>query len=269
MDGMETFNKNKLKAELLPLFTQILKVFDLFELSKNESFVFNPELFISIENLNFPDWSQHYPIHKDSDGFPFPSLSEKEMDEELSLDLDDEEKFIKESHTINEIRKLSTKEQLEGKDKLFNQKQADHILACYAWMNFIFIAALFGKSPFILFESAKNGNHDAILKLIQLDKSLIGADWSMREIKKAHLSGNQEYFKKLAKALTTSPFKPKKTNPKLSIVLVFGWEMGLGKLSNDEILELVKDLGIYEGDDPDTLYREIKRLGLRKRTQEK
>jgi hypothetical protein len=264
---MNDFNKNKLKSELLPFFTQLLKFFDFFELPKNESFSLSHDLFKSFENLDFPSWNQFYPIHKDSAESSFPSLSEKEIDEELNLVFDNEEKLIRESRIINEIRKLSTKDQLEGKNVFLNQKQADHILTCYAWMNFSMIAGLFGKSPFVLFEEAKSGNRDSILKLIQLDKTFTGADWSMREIKKAHLSGDQEYFNKLAKALAKNPFASKKTNLKLCFVLVFGWEMELGKLSNDEILGFVKELGIYEGDDPDTLYREIKRLGLKKRTQ--
>lgn len=41
----------------------------------------------------------------------------------------------------------------------------------------------------------------------------------------------------------------------------------MSKLSNEEILDLVIELGIYEGNDADTLYREGKRLGLKKRKQ--
>ena len=63
------------------------------------------------------------------------------------------------------------------------------------------------------------------------------------------------------------PSKPTKKNLKLSLVLVYGWELGLNKLSNEEILDLVIKLGVYEGTDADNLYREIKRLGLKKRKQ--
>ena len=51
------------------------------------------------------------------------------------------------------------------------------------------------------------------------------------------------------------------------LVLVYGWELGLNKLSNEEILDLVIELGVYKGNDADSLYREIKRLGLKKRKQ--
>ncbi len=258
----------KIKRELALIFAKFLIIFDLFELSKNDSFVFNPELLKSFENLNFPDWKSFYPLNSESAKEQFSFIGD--LDKEMYRDVDDIDKYLKEGPVIKQLRKLATKEQKESKDGdeiHLTREQAEILLSCYAWMNFFLIAALWGESPFKLFDKAKNGGKDSILKLIQLDKSLIQSDWSMREIKKAQLAGDQEYFKKLSKAITTNPFKPHKVNLKLSFVLVFGWEMELGKLSNDEILEFVKDLGIYEGDDPDSLYREIKRLSLRKRTK--
>ncbi len=255
--------QNKIKNELIPFFIEYLKIIDLFGLSNTDSFVFNSELFKSIEKLNFPDWNQYYPINNDFKNSPLSSINNLEM--EFPIDFEDEEKFLNESPIVREIRKLSSKEQLEEYKWYFNKKQTDLLLACYAWMNFSFCAALFGKSPFALFESAQNGDQDAILKLIQLDKSLIDSDWSMREIKKAQLSGDMDYFKKLSKAITKDSFKAKKRNLKLTLVLVFGWELGLNKLSNEEILDVVQDLNIYTSNDSDSLYREIKRLGLRKR----
>jgi len=259
-------NKAKIKNGLFPFFTQFLKNFDLFELPKNESFVFNPELFKSFEKLGFPDWCAFYPLDPESAKKHFSFV--EDMDKEMSLDADDIDKCLKESQVINQYRKLATKEQKESKegdDFFLTKEQADISLSSYAWLNFAFIAALFGESPFALFEKAKSGDKDSILKLIQLDKSLIQSDWSMKEIKKAQLSGDQEYFKKLSKAIATNPYKAKKVNLKLSLVLVFGWDEGLKELTNIELFEFVKKLGIYGSDDPDSLYREIKRLGLRKR----
>ena len=265
---MEHFNKNKLKAELLPIFIQLLKMFDLFELSEKDAFVFNPELFKSFEKHGFPNWSIFYPFNKTLDNTPLSFL--KDIDEDIEFDLLSEgfDKVLEEGIIFKEIRKLATQEQLGGKeeDQFFLTKdQSEILLACYAWMNFSFMTALFGKLPFELYEEARQGNRDSIFKLIQVDKSFVGTDWSMREIKKAQLSGNQKFFNELAKALQKNPFASSKTNLKLCFVLVFGWGMGLGKLSNDEILDFVKELGIYGGDDSDSLYKEIHRLGLRKR----
>jgi hypothetical protein len=268
--NLSKVDTNKIKEEILPFFTQFLKIFDLLEFSKDDLSVFSSEYLKSFESLNFPDWHSFYPLDKNSAKEHLPFISEEDFDKEMVQDYEDIDKCLKESPVFKQIRKLSTKEQKESKEGdevLLTKEQAEILLSCYAWMNFYVIAAIFGKMPFELFESAKNGDRASIFKLIQLDKSLIQSDWSMREVKKAQLSGDKEYFKKLAKAISTDPFKSKKVNIKLSIVLVFGWKMGLGKLSNLKILELVNELGVYEGEDPDSLYREIKRLGLRKRVK--
>lgn len=261
--------KNSINTKFDPdsilLIKGFLEIIDQFDLNKNENFTFNPELFKSFEKLDFPGWSQYYPINNDLKDSPLSSINNFEM--EFPIDFKDEEKFLNESPITSEIKKLSSKEQLENEEVYLNNKQADLILACYANLNFLLCSSLFGESPSELFKKAKHGDQGSILKLIQLDKSLIESDWSMREIKKAQLSGDKDYFKKLSKVITKDSFKPIKKNLKLSMVLVYGWELGLNKLSNEEILDLVIELGIYEGNDADTLYREVKRLGLKKRKQ--
>jgi len=255
--------KTKLDPDSILLIKKFLEIIDLFNLNENENFVFNSELFKSFEKLDFPNWNQYYPINNDLKDSPLSLINN--LEKEFPMDFGDEEKILNESPIVSEIRKLSSKEQLENEEPYLNKKQANLILACYANLNFLLCSALFGESPSELFKKAANGDQISILKLIQLDKSLIESDWSMREIKKAQLSGDKDYFKKLSKVIIKNSFKPIKKNVKLSLVLVYGWELGLNKLSNEEILDLVIELGIYEGHDADTLYREIKRLGLKKR----
>jgi hypothetical protein len=128
--------------------------------------------------------------------------------------------------------------------------------------------ALFGTTGNDLLEKAKSGDRKSILKLIQLDKNFIHEEWSAIELRKAQLSGDEKYLKDLAKAITTDALNPKKKNPKLTYILMMGWKLGLNKLTNPEIFEYVKDIGLYGSEDPDSLYREIKRLKLRKRKKD-
>ena len=262
-----SFSKNKFDSQAILLIKRFFEVIDLFNLNQDENFVFNSELLKSFEKLNFPDWRQHYPIHDFIKDSPFASFINLEKD--FFLDFKDEEIFIKKSQIINEIKKLENKEQIIGDEVFLNEKQADLLLSCYAFMNFSICAAIFGESPFELFKKAETGDQNSILKLIQLDKSLIESDWSMKEIKKAHLSGDKEYFKKLSKAIASDSFKPKKKNLKLTLALIYGWELGLNNLTNEEIFDVVKELGIYGSNAPDSLNREINRLGLVKRDLKK
>ena len=154
----------KFDSDSILLIKEFLEIIDLFNLNENENFIFNSELFKSFEKLDFPDWSQYYPINNDFKNSPLSSINKLEM--ELPIDFEDEEKILNESSIVKEIRKLSSKEQLENEDVFLNKKQADLILACYANLNFLLCSAIFGESPFELFKKAKNGDQGSILKLI-------------------------------------------------------------------------------------------------------
>ncbi|MCF8721774.1 hypothetical protein [Nitrospina gracilis] len=258
-------NINSSKKELILFFNQFLKIIDLFDLINNLSFDFNSELFKDFEKYKFPNWEKYYPILGNYKNSPLFDLNIPEN--EFNLDFSDYEEFINQSSVIKRLKELGTKDKhtvKKGEDRL-TKSQVDFILSTYAVMNFSLCAAIFGENPLELFKKAKSGDRKSILKVIQLDKSLIGSNWSMKEIKKAQLSGDQEYFDQLSKAIKTKPFTPKKKNIKLTLFLVFGWEMGLKELTNEEIFDLVKELGIYGSDDPGSLHREMNRLGLRKR----
>ena len=50
---------------------------------------------------------------------------------------------------------------------------------------------------------------------------------------------------------------------------MLGWELGLKKLKNSEIHDFVTDLGVYQNEDTESLYKEIKRLKLRREKMQK
>lgn len=263
-------SKNKNPAnELIPFFNQFLKVIDLFDLNNNLSFDFNSELFKDFEKHKFPNWDKYYPVLGNFKNSPLFDL--KIPENEFNLDFANHEEFINKSSVIKTLKDLGKKDKhtvKKGEDRL-TKSQVDFILSTYAALNFSLCAAIFGENPLELFKKAKKGDRESILKVIQLDKSLIGSNWSMKEIKKAQLSGDQEYLDQLSKAVKTKPFAPKKKNLKLTLVLIFGWEMGLKELTNEEIFDLAKELGIYGSDDPGSLHREMNRLGLRKRERKR
>ncbi|MGP0628668.1 hypothetical protein ACTRW9_03080 [Nitrospina sp. 32_T5] len=265
MSKLNEISKINLKTELISFFSQFLKIIDLFDLNNNLSFDFNSELFKDFEKHKFPNWSKYYPILGNFKNSPLFGL--KIPEDEFNLNFADHEEFINKSSVIGTLKELGNQDKhtvKKGEDRL-TKSQVEFILSTYAALNFSLCAAIFGENPLELFIKAKKGDRESILKVIQLDKSLIGSNWSMKEIKKAQLSGDQEYFDQLSKAVKTKPFSPKKKNVKLALVLVFGWEMGLKELTNEEIFDLVKELGIYGSDDPGSLHREMNRLGLRKR----
>jgi hypothetical protein len=254
-------NQN-LKNELFKFFTQFFKTIDFLKIPDTNTFSFIPEWIELFEKLGFPDWYHHYSSFENMDKslLSFVKNPEQEVFQDLS-DLDEAEKN---SQISKRLEELVTNEQRQSKEPFINDEQAKIIFGCYALLNFGLLGAVYGENPFKLFKKAEKGERESILKVIQVDKSLIGTEWSMREIKKAHLSGDEDYLNQLSKAIIAKPYTPKKKDLKLSIFLLYGWESGLNELTNLENFDLAKELDIYESDDPGSLDKLIYRWGYRK-----
>jgi hypothetical protein len=253
-------NQN-LKNELKNYFTQFFNIIDLLKLTETNTFLFIPEWIDLFEKLGFPDWHHHYPSFENIETSPLAFV--KNQEQEIFQDFSDLDGAEKNMQIINRLKELVTEEQRKSKEPFINDEQVKIIFSCYALMNFGLLGAVHGENPFELFKKAQKGERESILKVIQVDKSLIGTDWSMREIKKAHLSGDEEYLNKLAKAISTKPYTPQKKDIKLSFFLLYGWDSGLNKLTGLEIFDIAKELDIYESDDPGSLDKLIYRWGLR------
>ena len=255
-------NEN-LKNELIEFFTQFFQIIDLLKFTETNTFSFIPEWIDLFEKLSFPDWYQHYLSFENIENSPlaFVNNSDQEIFQDFS-DLDEAEKNLQ---IINCLKELVTEEQKTSKDPFINNDQANIIFSCYAFMNFGLLGAVYGENPFELFKKAQKGERESILKVIQVDKSLIGTDWSMREIKKAQLAGDEEYLNKLAKVVSTKPYTPQKKDIKLTFFLLYGWESGLNELTGLEIFDIAKELDIYESDDPGSLDKLIYRWRLREK----
>lgn len=146
------------------------------------------------------------------------------------------------------------------------RKKITVLLSAFVLKNIIVCPALFGDTFSELLKKAKKGDHESIFKLIQIDKAFIGTRWVLKEIRKAQLAGNFEFFDKLGKNLrkdTWSSNRNKKENIGQRLVLVFGWDLGLNKLTHPEIHDLLTDLGVCQYEDTDSLSHEIKKLNLR------
>ncbi len=59
----------------------------------------------------------------------------------------------------------------------------------------------------LLFDEARNGSDDALYQLIQVDKTAFDHEWLRTRINIAVCSGDHVFFKKLARALRTDPFR--------------------------------------------------------------
>lgn len=78
-------------------------------------------------------------------------------------------------------------------------------------------------------------------------------------IRKAQLTGNALFFNNMAKAIATSPLENTKIHGELLIVLLMLWQLGLSRLSNDELVDLLENSGLTIQSDKETFRRFVAR----------
>lgn len=116
------------------------------------------------------------------------------------------------------------------------------------------------KSLDWLLEETEKGNDESLFKAIQIDKTLFDLDWLRKRIRKAFYAGDSAFFKKLGAAMEKMPLENDIEYTKLNSVLISFWELGLCKLNNLELWELLKSCEIIVQDDPESFRKHVKRL---------
>ena len=256
--------KDKLDSRVLPTINLVLALYQTLAVDDGGAEELLPEFIEKFKEARCPDWLESYSEKINLSKFFIAFWDSIRVEirtnfQSLNATKNPKEKESKASQLIEKYGV----EIVDCFHAVLLRKGIKTFLSFYVLTRLILCPALFGENLAVLLMKAKNGDRDSILKLIQVDKSLLEASWSMREIRLAQLSGDHKYFKALAKVLKRETYATKKRNYNLSLILVFFWEPGLNKLSTDEICDLVTDLGIFNGSS-DTLYKEIKRLNLRK-----
>ncbi len=116
------------------------------------------------------------------------------------------------------------------------------------------------KSLDELLEEAEKGNDESLFQAIQIDKTLFDLDWLRKRIRKAFYAGDSSFFKKLGMAIEKMPLENDIEYTKLNSVLISFWGLGLCKLNNQELWELLKSCGIIVQDDPESFRKHVNRL---------
>lgn len=111
-----------------------------------------------------------------------------------------------------------------------------------------------------LLKEAKRGNEDSFFKLLRIDRTVVECEWGQKMIRKAQLTGDEKFFRKMAKAITTSPLENAKVYGQAAVVLLLFWRLGLYRLTNDELIELLEYCGIKVQDDPESFRKFVNRL---------
>jgi len=94
-----------------------------------------------------------------------------------------------------------------------------------------------------LLEEARNSD-ESLYKAMHLDKTLFEVDWVRKRIRKAFYSGDSTFFKQLGQAIIKPPIPANLMYGEAIIILASLWFLGLYRLDNSELMELLKECGV-------------------------
>ncbi len=145
----------------------------------------------------------------------------------------------------------------DSKDKKINKANLIHI-GMQLLYNTLSIMT-YKKTLDELIEEARD-NDESLYKAIHLDKTLFEVDWVRKRIRKAFYSGDSTFFKQLGYAIKKPPIPAKLMYGEAIVILASLWFLGLYRLDNSELMELLKTSGVMIQEDPETFRKFIDRL---------
>jgi acyl carrier protein len=114
-------------------------------------------------------------------------------------------------------------------------KKSNSLLPIISVLSSSFSQIAHQKTLADLKENISKGDDDSIFKAVTIDKSLLSMDEIKDRISKAQLSGDEEFFKELGKAIADNPLKSPTPHGKTYTVIRMFWLHGLYKLTYREL----------------------------------
>lgn len=205
-----------------------------------------------LEKAGFPDWSYYYDI------FIPLALTPKGVAELLKTPIPKVFKtLIQAEATTNSLAAAALGEK--------------------EYLTFLFFAAIqdsftcllaYRKPLMELLAKARQGDDNALFKLVAVNKAILTTDWAVKRLRRAQLEHDRNFFKELAKAIRDTPAAALTPPQKiLAFILILFWEAGLKFLTRRELFEYFEEVGLYGEDVTDitdemTLAKFVNRLGL-------
>ena len=128
--------------------------------------------------------------------------------------------------------------------------------------------SIFSQPMSELVEKARNGNDEALLNAVIVDRGVVAAPSVARRIQLAHLAGDEAFLNKLAKAITrTRPRRPSEDYDDLRFMLeALEASKGLDNLSYEQLYNFfVGELQLYPGEGRKDTFEGLRKLIQRRK----
>ena len=113
-----------------------------------------------------------------------------------------------------------------------------------------------------MLERIRNGDRNALLDFVKVDKSILTTDLVQTFVCRAQLAADQEFFKQLSNAVAFDPRALRSGNIKLYYLLLNLSAMAVRKLTIKEICNILEEITGTSIDDVDIVRRFWNRHGL-------
>jgi hypothetical protein len=117
-----------------------------------------------------------------------------------------------------------------------------------------------------LIESARNGNEDALLKLVKVDKSILGAPWAAAYLEQRQYAGDWAFFKRLGDRVRRCPINKGSGYAREVLIVALFWEEHFRHCTLEEIVALLKPYfpALDGAVDYGPFRKQLNRAGLKK-----
>ena len=161
----------------------------------------------------------------------------------FDFDMDDEAK----AEQLKAFEALSPEEQQES------MKIIQHLLMAFLAIFFEQLSIMVhGEKLTALVARAKEGNDDAFLKAIQIDKRILSrVDHFDARFQRAHMEGERSFITKVSRKLEAPPYAGRLKHKKLWMSFaLLDWLRLLDDYSGDELLDLCIEVGAIDDEQP-------------------
>ncbi len=117
-----------------------------------------------------------------------------------------------------------------------------------------------GKELRELLKDGKREDENAFFALLQIDRTVIECDWAQKMIRKAQLTADKRFFKRMAKAISTDPLENAKIYGRASIVILLFWKLCLYRLNHRQLIDFLNACGMNVQDSDDAFRKFVSRL---------
>lgn len=104
----------------------------------------------------------------------------------------------------------------------------------------------------------------SLMRLIELDKTFLTAQFAQKRIHQAQGMEDREFFQRLSDAVRVDAYREHQREAWLGIACYLLWHLGFERLPKIELYRFLKAKRAMPYDDPESFKRMLTRIGLRR-----